>query len=156
MSHLRGWQSELGGRPQEGWVHRLPHVCSAGSPLPEDGSADEELNQDAISGDLITTTPSDCAGMWPVSAQLGSELVSFWDADGQVSTLGVYTAHSPPDPPCTLKTFNKASLNHVEGGKEEGIRCLGHWLRPRTWACPARGRLHAAPVCTALFYKFSL
>lgn len=155
MSHVHRRQSELGGRLREGWAHRPPHVCSAGSPLPEDRSADEEPDQDAISGALITTTPSDCAGTWPVSVPAGQRACKLLGRRWPSVRAGCLHCPQPPRP--TLHTEDiQQSFAESCGRKEEGIRCLGHWLHPSTWACPAKGRLHAAPICTAPFYKFSL
>lgn len=43
--------SSVGGAwspPRQDCAHRLPHVCSATSPPPDDGSADKDLDQEAI------------------------------------------------------------------------------------------------------------
>lgn len=87
-------------------------------------------------------------------SQLGSQLVSSWDTDGQASTLGVYTAHGPRRPALHTEEIQQSFAELRR--KEEGSRCLGPSLPPGTRACPARGTLHEALICRALFYKFSL
>lgn len=52
----------------------------------------------------------------PCLSQPRLELVSPWDAEGQVSTLGVYTTHRSQQTHLANipKKINKASLTHVE------------------------------------------